>query len=556
MSKHRAADDDRADRPDQSWQRLLAAAEAGEPGATQLRPGGRRSRRAAEDEDSSGTVISAEPAVVAADLVAADPAAAAELAATDPAAGAVVGSGAPDPGAIEAGAADVSAVDATDEIPVPAALTSVDIEEPADATAEIPVVTDEQGEDDPTGRERAVSAVDEVRLRRGWRKPVLIGAAAALCLLTAGGGTALALRKQVTLVVDGQTTQISTYAGTVADALAAAGIDEGQHDVLAPSAGSSISDGSTIVMERARKLTLTWNGKQQDVWTTARTVDEALADLGVGDQRGRTLSLSADRSRDIPLDGMAVTATSTVRVELSVGGAAATEQVTGATTVGELLTEHGVTLGASDTVEPAVSTTLAAGMSVVVNRVVTTSVTEKKALAQPADRRVEDKNVDLGTTVVATKGSAGEESVTYRVTTVNGTETARVVTGRKVLTAPVSSLIKVGTRTPEPGTPAEAALAEKKFTYDGEQVFTHDTTFGVDWDGLAFCESTHNPKAVNAYPSAGLPTYGMFQFDIPTWESVGGSGNPMDATPSEQLMRAKLLYLQRGLEPWACRDSA
>jgi hypothetical protein len=48
----------------------------------------------------------------------------------------------------------------------------------------------------------------------------------------------------------------------------------------------------------------------------------------------------------------------------------------------------------------------------------------------------------------------------------------------------------------------------------------------------------------------------MFQFDLPTWASVGGSGNPIDASPQEQLMRAKLLYQSRGLEPWACRDAA
>jgi hypothetical protein len=61
---------------------------------------------------------------------------------------------------------------------------------------------------------------------------------------------------------------------------------------------------------------------------------------------------------------------------------------------------------------------------------------------------------------------------------------------------------------------------------------------------------------VNANPSAGYPTYGLFQFDLPTWGTVGGSGNPVDASPQEQLMRAKLLYQQRGLEPWACAYAA
>jgi murein DD-endopeptidase MepM/ murein hydrolase activator NlpD len=44
--------------------------------------------------------------------------------------------------------------------------------------------------------------------------------------------------------------------------------------------------------------------------------------------------------------------------------------------------------------------------------------------------------------------------------------------------------------------------------------------------------------------------YGLFQFDLQTWRSVGGSGNPAKASAAEQLMRAKKLYAQRGASPW------
>ena len=91
--------------------------------------------------------------------------------------------------------------------------------------------------------------------------------------------------------------------------------------------------------------------------------------------------------------------------------------------------------------------------------------------------------------------------------------------------------------------------------WQGSRVFFHDTEFAVNWDGMAFCESTNNPKAVNN-PSGYLSTYGLFQFDLPTWASVGGSGNPLDASPEEQLVRAKLLYQSRGLEPWLCGYAA
>jgi resuscitation-promoting factor RpfB len=65
------------------------------------------------------------------------------------------------------------------------------------------------------------------------------------------------------------------------------------------------------------------------------------------------------------------------------------------------------------------------------------------------------------------------------------------------------------------------------------------------WAKVANCESSGNPKAVNP---AGY--YGLFQFDLRTWRSVGGSGNPTNASGAEQLMRAKKLYAQRGASPW------
>ena len=65
------------------------------------------------------------------------------------------------------------------------------------------------------------------------------------------------------------------------------------------------------------------------------------------------------------------------------------------------------------------------------------------------------------------------------------------------------------------------------------------------WQKVAQCESSGNPRAVSP---AGY--YGLFQFDLQTWRSVGGSGNPIDASAAEQLSRAKRLYAERGASPW------
>jgi hypothetical protein len=71
---------------------------------------------------------------------------------------------------------------------------------------------------------------------------------------------------------------------------------------------------------------------------------------------------------------------------------------------------------------------------------------------------------------------------------------------------------------------------------------------------VMICESGGDPHATEAPGGNGGPLghYGLFQFDIPTWESVGGHGDPRDAPPEEQWMRAVMLYQRRGLQPWEC----
>lgn len=66
------------------------------------------------------------------------------------------------------------------------------------------------------------------------------------------------------------------------------------------------------------------------------------------------------------------------------------------------------------------------------------------------------------------------------------------------------------------------------------------------WEKLRFCESTHNYQAIS--PS-GLYR-GAYQFDLPTWETVGGTGDPVLAPAEEQDARARELYARRGPQPW------
>jgi cell wall-associated NlpC family hydrolase len=70
------------------------------------------------------------------------------------------------------------------------------------------------------------------------------------------------------------------------------------------------------------------------------------------------------------------------------------------------------------------------------------------------------------------------------------------------------------------------------------------------WDRLAQCESsgdfTNRDTGRNGH-------FGGFQFAPATWASVGGRGNPADASVTEQLKRAKILLARSGPGQWECK---
>ncbi|HEU4657582.1 MAG TPA: transglycosylase family protein [Capillimicrobium sp.] len=63
---------------------------------------------------------------------------------------------------------------------------------------------------------------------------------------------------------------------------------------------------------------------------------------------------------------------------------------------------------------------------------------------------------------------------------------------------------------------------------------------------IAQCESGGDPTAIGG---GGLYR-GLYQFDLQTWQSVGGTGDPAAASVAEQTKRAQILYERAGTSPW------
>ena len=126
-----------------------------------------------------------------------------------------------------------------------------------------------------------------------------------------------------------------------------------------------VHQSDTIVLRRSRPLQISLDGQNsRQVWTTASTVDEALAQLQMTDKA----PAAASRGSRVPLAGMSLPVVSAKTVQLNDGGVIRTVRLA-APNVAGLLEAAGVPLQQSDTVVPAASSPVVDGMQIQVTRI-------------------------------------------------------------------------------------------------------------------------------------------------------------------------------------------
>ncbi|WP_306674862.1 resuscitation-promoting factor [Streptomyces changanensis] len=348
----------------------------------------------------------------------------------------------------------------------------------------------------------------------------LVPQALVVAVLAGGTSAFVADDKAVRLSVDGTPRTFHTFADDVEELLDEEGLTVGEHDLVAPAPGTALASGDEVVVRWGRPVDLTLDGRSRRLWTTARTVEEALRELGV---RAEGAHLSASRSSAIGREGLALDIRTERTVTFLADGRERTVR-TNAATVADALDQAGITLDGDDTTSVPPGSFPRDGQTVTVLRI--TDGRETRDQPVPfAVRRVEDPRLFTGTEVVTRQGRPGLRRVTYALRSVNGVAQPPRRTGAELVREPVTQIVRVGTR-PKP-----------------RSVHGAD---GLDWDALARCESGGRPDAVDASGTYG----GLYQFDPGTWRALGGSGRPQDAPAAEQTYRAKKLYVQRGASPW------
>ena len=326
----------------------------------------------------------------------------------------------------------------------------------------------------------------------------------------------------VQLSIDGRTETVQTFADTVGGVLEDQGIELTARDLVAPSPESAVEDGLEISVRYARPVSVEIDGVEREFWTTALSVEEALADLGI---RAAGAEVSVSRSLGIGRRGLDFEVRTPKDITLVADGEER-ELTTTALTVREALRDLNIELGDRDLIEPAAEERIADGLRLVVKRVTVEKKTVTVEVEYETKRKTDDSMYE-DQSKVERKGKNGALERTIEVILIDGKKSDEKVLSEDLVTEPVDKIVVVGTKK----RPSEPSSSSEPNYASGSTV----------WDRLAQCESGGN-WSINT----GNGYYGGLQFSLQTWRAYGGSGYPHENSREEQIRIATKVRDARG----------
>ena len=378
-------------------------------------------------------------------------------------------------------------------------------------------------------------------------RTTVISVAAATALVVAGtAATAIGTSyRHVTVEVDGVTRDVSGFFTTAGDALHSAGVTVGDHDLVAPASNQTVASGDTVVVRTATEYDVTVDGNQTTAWSTASSISGVLSALPAS-----AASMAADRSY--------------TRAEMPVAEAGQTVHVVADGTTMDvvvssdegttaILEKAGVSAGPIDRVTLEHN---GGEATLRVARVVRGTVSSTTEIPYETEER-EDAEAEEGTEKTVQEGVAGSEVTEAYQETIDGNVTVSAVLST-TRTEPTTRIVSKGTKekkAEEAKTSTDSSSSSSSSSAGSSSSSSSGSAgsaaiSGDDaaiWAAIAQCESGGNPSI-----NTGNGYYGMYQFSLPTWRSVGGSGLPSDASAEEQTMRARMLQQRAGWGQWGC----
>ena len=367
-------------------------------------------------------------------------------------------------------------------------------------------------------------------------RTTVISVASATALLVVGTAAAAVgtSYRHVTVEVDGVSRDVSGFFITAGDALNTAGVSVGSHDLVAPASDQRVTNGDTVVVRTATEYDVTVDGNRTTAWSTASSISGVLSALPAVSS-----SMAADRSytrAEMPLGEGGET------IHVVADGATTDVVASAAEGTTAILQKAGISAGPIDRVTLENS---GGDITLRVARVVRGNITTTTEIPYDTEER-EDAEAEQGTEKTVQEGVVGSQTTESYQETIDGQVTVSAVL-TTTRTEPTPRIISKGTKEKKAEETKNSSDSSSSSSSSSSSPAVASGDDAAIWAAIAQCESGGNPST-----NTGNGYYGMYQFSLPTWQSVGGTGLPSDASAEEQTMRARMLQQRAGWGQWGC----
>lgn len=249
-------------------------------------------------------------------------------------------------------------------------------------------------------------------------------------------------KAEVQLSTNKETKTVRTHAGTVEDLLNDQGIKVEPHDALSHNLNDTITSGMNIDYQSAKQITVKVDGKTQQYYTTADTVQQLFKAEGISIKERDKVSHEQASSLK---DGMEIQVQKAFKVALNDGGETS-EIWTTANTVNDFLKQQAISLNELDRLKQKESASLSKDQNeVTITRVEKVTDVVEETVDYAVVKR-NDKSLAKGKEKVVQNGEEGQVVKHYEVTLENGEEVDRKLVKEESKKDSKDKIVAIGTK--------------------------------------------------------------------------------------------------------------
>lgn len=251
------------------------------------------------------------------------------------------------------------------------------------------------------------------------------------------GSFAFTARKSVALNINGQTTQVTTYAMTATRLLEEQGVDIKTHDIVTTSSGDQLANHAVVTVQSAYQTTINIDGTAVPFWTVATSADQLLGFFEENQNNAAKITVDIKNVYNQLTGGLVINQDGPVTV---IADGKTSVAPNGKLPAASILDSKGIVLNKEDRV----SVEKDGDTTILRVRRVTHGEETRTAIVPYSTQTIIDSNLPEGQSEIRQQGVNGEKTQVYNVTYVDGVAESETLKSETVTTMAIDQIIAVG----------------------------------------------------------------------------------------------------------------